>query len=49
VVKSGRATLVLAASEVPFFAEFFVSPDFFFVTFFLIQQKESKISYDVLS
>jgi hypothetical protein len=40
VVKSGRATLVLAASEVQFFDEFFVSPDFFFVTFFLIAKRK---------
>jgi hypothetical protein len=40
---TGRATLVLAAREVQFFDEFFVSLDFFFVTFLCIKTKESKV------
>jgi hypothetical protein len=44
-VFSMRASLEIAASEAKFFKEFFVSLDFFFVTFFCIKTKESKVDY----
>jgi hypothetical protein len=41
-VSSMRASLEIAANEAKFFEIFFVSLDFFFVTFFCIKTKESK-------
>jgi hypothetical protein len=44
-----RLSLERAVSEAKFFKEFFVSLDFFFVTFFCIKTKESKIIHQSCS